>query len=314
MNLSDSTVYAQGRFCKYDDARVGLLSHGLNYGTGCFEGIRAFWDAEAAELNLLLATEHYARMQKSAKMLHIALPHSAAELTEITLELLARNRFQTDVYVRALAFKDDEDIGVRLHDVKDSFALIAIPFGKYVDVEGALNVCVSSWRRMDDASAPARAKITGIYVNSALAKSEALQNGFDEAIMLSADGHVSEGSAMNIFLVRENVIITPDPAQNILEGITRGLIIKLAESLGFKVVERAIDRSELYAADEIFFTGTGAGVLAVKAVDRRSVGSGEAGPITLRLIHLYERVVRAKEPTYKAWLRPVYAGRAATAR
>ena len=314
MNLSDSTVYAHGRFCKYDDARVGLLSHGLNYGAGCFEGIRAFWDAEGRELNVLHSTEHYERMQKSAKMLYMALPHAAPELTELTLELLARNRFETDVYVRALAFKDNEDIGVRLHDVKDAFALVAIPFGKYVDVEGGLNVCVSSWRRMDDASAPARAKITGIYVNSALAKSEALQNGFDEAIMLSADGHVSEGSAMNIFLVREGALITPDPAQNILEGITRGLMIKLAESLGFKVVERAIDRSELYAADEIFFTGTGAGVLAVTSVDRRTVGSGAAGEMTLRLMRLYERIVRAKEPAYKGWLTPVYAGRAAAAR
>lgn len=314
MDLHESIVYAQGRFCKYDDARVGLLSHGLNYGTGCFEGIRAFWDAQARELNLLLGNEHYERMVKSAKMLHIQLPHSPRELTEITLDLLARNRFETDVYVRALAFKDNEDIGVRLHDVKDAFALVALPFNKYVEAEGGLNVCVSSWRRMDDASAPARAKITGIYVNSALAKSEALQNGFDEAIMLSADGHVSEGSAMNIFLVRGGVIHTPDPAQNILEGVTRRVMMELAESLGIKVVERAIDRSELYAADEIFFTGTGAGVLAVTSVDRRVVAQGAMGPITARLIALYERVVRAKEPSRAQWLTPVYAHRGAAAK
>ena len=312
MNLSALTVYANGRFCKYDEGRVGLLSHALNYGTGCFEGVRGYWNAEAKELNLLLALDHFTRIETSAKMLHIQLPHTPAQLVDIALELCARNRFETDVYLRPLAFKDGEDVGVRLHDVRDAFAIIGIPFTKYHEgVDGGLAACVSSWRRIDDTVAPARAKITGTYVNSALAKSEALQNGFDEAILLSHDGHVSEGSAENIFLVRAQTLYTPDAAQNILEGCTRKAVMELARSLNLPVVERAIDRSELYAADEIFFTGTAAGIMPVTSVDRRPVGDGEIGPISATLEKVYQRVVRGREPAYASWLTPVYAGRSA---
>ncbi len=310
MELSKTTVYAGGRFCKYDDAKVGLLTHGLQYGTGCFEGIRGYWDAQARELLLLQLRQHYSRLEISAKILMMRLPHSVDELISITTELCARNKFEVDVYIRPVLYKSVEDIGVRLHNVEDGFAIVPVPFTRYLDVAGGLKTCVSSWRRADDASAPPRAKITGLYVNSALAKSEAQQNGFDEAILLSGDGHVSEGSAENIFLVKDRVVYTPDPAQNILEGCTRQAIIDIARSeFGLEVVERAIDRGELYSAQEIFFTGTAVGVMHVSSVDYRIVGNGNIGPVTKQLSDFYGRIVRGFEPAYRFWLTPTYGAR-----
>ena len=315
MNLSDVIVYAHGGFRRYDEAPIGLLSNGLNYGVGCFEGIRGYWDAQTRELNLLLVRDHFRRLERSAKMLQIRLGHTADELTELTLDVCARNRFESDVYVRPIAFKNNEDVGVRLHGVKDDVAIVAIPFTNYYDAaEAGLSVCVSSWRRVDDACAPARAKVTGLYVNSALAKTEAVQNGFDEAILLSGDGHVAEGSAENIFIVRDGALVTPDPSQNILEGITRKAVMNLAREHEIAVIERAVDRSELYACDEVFFTGTAAGIVPVINVDRRPVGDGAIGPITARLSGAYERVVRGKDPARAGWLSPVYSGRATARR
>jgi len=312
VKLSETTVYAGGRFCAYDHARVGLLTHGLQYGTGCFEGIRGYWDSQAHELNLVQLKEHFERLAISAKILTMTLPHSVAELAEITLELCARNKFETDIYVRPFIFKSAEDIGVRLHDVPEQLAIVPVPFTRYLHAVGGLRTCVSSWRRVDDACAPPRAKITGLYVNSALAKSEAQTNGFDEAIMLSADGHVSEGSAENIFLVRRGTIYTPDPSQNILEGCTRRSILEIArDEFDIPIVERAIDRGELYAADEIFFTGTAVGIVHVASVDHRQVADGELGPITRKLAEFYSRVVRGVEPRYRRWLSGVYGSRPA---
>ncbi len=310
MNLREISVYAGGRFCAYDDAKVGLLTHGLQYGTGCFEGIRGYWVPGDRELYLVQLREHYERLAISAKILMMTLPRPIEELIEITAELVARNRFETDIYIRPCVFKAAEDIGVRLHNVPDSFAIIPVPFTSYLDASGGLKAGVSSWRRADDSAAPPRAKITGLYVNSALAKSEAIANGFDEAIMLSHDGHLAEGSAENIFLVKRGVLYTPDPSQNVLEGCTRRSIIEIAsKEFNLDVVERSIDRSELYGADEIFFTGTAAGVLHVSSVDRRMVADGSAGPITKKLAAYYDRAVHGKEPKYDAWLTRTYASR-----
>ena len=307
MELSEVTVYAKGGFARYEDAKVGLLTHGLQYGTGCFEGIRGYWVPEQSELFLVLLRDHYERLETSTKILTMSLPKSVDELVEITVELCLRNGYKTDVYIRPFAYKAAEDVGLRLHNVPDAFAIVPIPFTHYVDLDRGLDVCVSSWRRMDDTMAPPRAKITGLYVNSALAKSEAVQNGFDEAILLSHDGHVSEGSAENIFLVRRGVLYTPDPSQNVLEGVTRRAIMAIAQhELGLEVVERAIDRGELYCAQEVFFTGTAVGVAYVASVDRRPVGDGEMGPITKLLSSLYARIVTGREPRYLEWLTPAY--------
>jgi branched-chain amino acid aminotransferase len=307
---SDLTVFIDGRFAKYEDAKVGLLTHGLQYGTGCFEGVRGFWSEGDEELYLLHVRDHYVRLAQSAKILLIDLPHSVDELTELTVDLVARNGFRQDIYIRPCTFKSSEEIGVRLHDIRASFAVIALPFTKYFDASAGLTCGVSSWRRVDDTSMPARGKITGAYVNSALAKSEAMLNGFDEAIMLSHDGHVSEGSAENIFVIRGGVLYTPDPSENILEGITRRTVMHLARhELGLTVVERSIDRSELFCADEVVLTGSAAGVQYVSTIDHRPVGDGRQGPIAKRLGELYAQLTRGELPQYADWLIKTYASR-----
>src|SRR5438132_5666096 len=285
---ADYWVYFDGELRRYGDAHLGLLTHALHYGTGCFEGIRAYWSAQQAQLNVFRLQEHFERMRGNARMLHMALPHPVDELCAITVEILRRNGFTSDVYVRPLVYKSNEEIGIRFHTLSDGFMIVTVPFGAYVDTTGGIRCQVSSWRRIDDNVAPARSKSTGIYVNSALAKTEAHLNGFDEAIVLSQDGHVSEGSAENIFLLRQGSLVTPPVSANIVEGITRRTLMTLArEELDIDVVERAVDRSELYLADEVILCGTGAEVSPVIEIDRRVLGDGEPGPVTRKLQDLY---------------------------
>ncbi len=312
MDLSSITVFAGGDFRRYDEAKVGLLTHGLQYGTGCFEGIRGYWEPGDKELYLVLLRAHYERLKTSAKILLMEIPYTVDELVDMTVELVTRNRFEKDIYIRPCVFKAAEDIGVRLHNVPDAFAMIPVPFKSYLDASKGLNVCVSSWRRADDTMAPPRAKITGLYVNSALAKTEAITNGYDEAILLSHDGHVSEGSAENIFLVRHGKLYTPDPSQNVLEGCTRRAIMDVATHFGIQIIERSIDRGELYSADEVFFTGTAAGIAYVASVDRRIVGDGTMGPVAKQLGDYYQRAVRNLEPIHAHWLTATYAHKKST--
>jgi len=303
--LGDISVYHGGGFVKYRDAKVGLLTHGLNYGTGCFEGIRGYWNDAHEELYLFRLAEHFERLHRSAAFLLIQLDDDVDTMCRNTIELVHRNEYRQDVYVRPIAFKAAEEIGVRLHNVRDDFAIVAIPHRSYFDTGKGLRTCVSSWRRIDDNSAPARAKLTGVYVSSALAKSEALGNGFDEAIMLTQDGHVAEGSAENVFIVREGVVHTPPFSDAILEGITRKSLIELLrDELRIEVVERTIDRSELYAADEVFFSGTAVGVSPVIEVDRRPVADGTIGTISSALGELYREITLGTVSKYRKWLTP----------
>jgi len=300
-------VYLDGEVKRYADAKVGLMTHALQYGTGVFEGIRGYWSPEHEQLFVLKLREHFRRMQNSVKVLKLKIPMNLDELCETSIELVRRNNFRQDVYIRPFAFKSSEEIGVRLHNLKDSFAIYVTPFGNYVEVDGGIRCMVSSWRRIDDNAAPARAKITGIYVNSALAKTEAMENGFDEAIMLAQDGHVCEGSAENIFLLRDGKAFTPPSSDNILEGLTRLAMVELLrKELDMEVVERSIDRSELYIADEIFLCGTGAQISPVIEVDRRPIGDGQVGPVVSQLQKLYFDIVRGRNNKYRSWLTPVY--------
>ena len=300
-------VYLDGEIKRYQDARLGLMTHALHYGTGVFEGIRAYWNPEHEQLFILKQRDHYARLLRSIKVLKLKIPLPLDELCTLSVELVRRNGFRQDTYIRPIAFKSSEEIGVRLHNLKDSFAIYVTPFGNYVDIERGIRCMVSSWRRIDDNVAPPRAKITGIYVNSALAKSEAMENGFDEAIMLTHDGHVCEGSAENLFIVRDGRVFTPPATDNILEGITRLALMQLMkEELGLEVVERSIDRSELYVADEVFLCGTGAQISPVVDVDRRLVGDGRVGPVVSKLQRLYFDAVRGRNEKYLDWLTPVY--------
>jgi branched-chain amino acid aminotransferase len=300
-------AFFKGEIVPIEEAKVSVRTHTLNYGTGCFEGIRGYWNEEEQQLLIFKLREHYERFMESCRILFIELPYSAGELTRITLDLLRLEGFREDTYIRPLAYKADEAIGVKLHDMQDEVAIFTTPFGRYVEAEEGARVHVSSWRRVSDNMIPARGKIVGAYVNSAFAKTEAVMNGYDEAIVLNHNGHVSEGSAENLFIVRHGVIATPPVTDNILEGITREVVIQLCrEVLGCEVVERQIDRSELYVADELFFTGTGVQIAAIVEVDNRRVGNGAMGPAVRQLRELYFNVVRGRIPDYRHWCTPVY--------
>jgi branched-chain amino acid aminotransferase len=302
----DLWAFFHGGFVPLRDANISVMTHALNYGTAVFEGIRAYWNADEGQLYALDLLPHYERIIRSARVLYMAVPYTPQQMADATLELLRRDRLQEDVYIRPLIYKSSELIGVRLHNLDADFTIFAIPFGKYIDTESGVRAQVSSWRRTDDNAIPARSKITGAYVNSALAKSEAQLNGFDEAIVLTQDGHVSEGSAENLFIVRGGILVTPPVTDNVLEGITRKRLMSVANDLGIAVIERSIDRTELYSADEIFLCGTGAQVSPVIEVDRRTVGDGRPGPITSRLSRTYFDAVRGKADAYRSWVTPVY--------
>jgi len=283
------------------------MTHAFNYGTAAFGGVRAYWNEEEQQLYIFRPYDHFRRLLRSAHLLCMEFEHTPESLTEIVKALLRAEEAREDRYIRPLVYKADEVIGVRCHDLHDEITIFSIPFNRYVSNDTGAHVTISGWRRVDDNAIPARGKITGAYANSALIKSDAMRAGFDEALVLTEDGHISEGSAENVFMVRDGVLITPPVYANILEGITRRTVIQLArEMLGLEVVERPIDRTEVYICDELFLTGTAAQITAVTKVDHRVVGSGEMGPITSRLRALYDDVVRGKVPQYRTWNVPVY--------
>jgi branched-chain amino acid aminotransferase len=270
--------------------------------------LRGYWNKDVEQLFVFRILDHYGRFLDSAKLLMMKLSYSTSELAEITVELLRREGWRQDVYVRPLAYKADEGIGVRLHGLTDALTIFSLPFGRYIEREEGAHVTFSSWRRVDDNAIPARGKISGSYVNSALAKSDAMLSGFDEALVLNADGHLSEGSAENVFIVRNGAAITSPVTDNILEGITRRTVMHLLRNeIGVEVIERPIDRSEVYLADEAFFCGTGVQIAAIAQIDHRSIGSGKMGPITAELRKLYFDIVRGKVGRYSHWCTPVYA-------
>lgn len=300
-------AFFRGQIVPIEEAKVSVMAHGLNYGTGCFEGIRAYWNTEEEELFVFRLAEHFERMLRSCRILRITLPYTVDELVETTMDLLRREGYRQDTYIRPLAFKGDEIIGVRLHDLTDEFAMFAVPFGRYIEKEEGAHVCISAWRRVDDNAVPARAKITGAYINSALVKTDAVLDGYDEALVLTQDGHISEGSAENFFIVRNGQLFTPPVSSNILEGITRDTVIELArEEMGLETVERSIDRSEVYVCEEAFFCGTGVQVAAITQVEHRPIGTGTIGPVVSRLREVYFDVVKGRNPKYRHWCTPIY--------
>jgi branched-chain amino acid aminotransferase len=303
-----SYAFFQGRIVPYSEATVGVLAHSLNYGTGVFGGLRGYWNDDEQQIFVFRPDDHYRRFLQSANMLCMELPYTLQDLTEVTLDLLRAEGHREDCYIRPLAFYPEPQIGVKLHGMVPELSVVSIPFGLYVENDKGAHVTVSSWRRVDDNSMPARGKIVGAYVNSAFVKTDAERAGFDEAIVLNADGHISEGSAANVFLVRNGVVLTPPVTDNILEGIVRRTVIQLLrEDLGVEVIERSIDRTELYIADEAFFSGTGVQLTAITKVDHRPIGSGKMGPVTTRLRDLFFRVVRGREDKYRHWCTPVFA-------
>ncbi|MFT5142154.1 MAG: branched-chain amino acid aminotransferase [Rhodothermales bacterium] len=299
-------AYFEGAIVPIEEARVPLTCNTLHYGTGCFGGIRAFWSEEDERLYLFRAAEHYQRLLRSAKIILAEVDYTIQQLIDITVQLLQKEGFRQNAYVRPLIYKDDGVFRVQLHDANDKLGIFSQPVGAYIKASGALHVAISSWRRVDDNMIPARGKLCGSYINSALAKSEANLAGYDEALELNHDGHVSEASAANFFMVRDGVLITPPVTSNVLEGITRRTVMHIAqEDLGIPVVEREIDRSELFLADEAFLCGTGVQVAAIGKVEHRTVGTGEEGPICSAIRDLNARIVTGRVPKYMDWLTPV---------
>ncbi|MCW5874372.1 MAG: branched-chain amino acid transaminase [Anaerolineales bacterium] len=299
-------AYFRGKIVPYSEAKVGVMTHALNYGTAIFGGVRGYWNDAEEELFIFRPKDHLKRLYNSAKLMVMDIPVGPDELMERIVELLQMEGHRQDVYLRPMAYFADEIIGVKLHDLQTEVTLFAVPFSKYVANDTGAHVTFSSWRRVDDNMIPARGKIAGAYVNTAFIKTDAVRAGFDEALVLTADGHISEGSAENVFMVRDGVIYTPPITDNILEGITRRSVIELGQHEGYTVVERSIDRTEVFLADEMFMTGTAAQVTAITKVDHRSIGDGSMGPITTRLRQLYDDAVRGRLPEFRHWNHPVF--------
>jgi branched-chain amino acid aminotransferase len=306
--LEDLICYFEGEFVPMRDAKVSIMTHAFLYGTAVFEGIRAYWNEEQGTLYGLFLREHMERIRRNAGILLMDDVPPADELVRLVVETAARNKLRQDLYIRPSFYKSTRAIGVRLHHLEHQLYILAVPFGNYIDVDKGVRLMSSSWRRNADEALPARAKIVGGYVNMAFQKSEAELNGFDEALVMTADGHASEASAANMFIVREGVLLTPPVTDDILEGVTRRAMFELAEANGFRVEVRSIDRSEIYVADEMFLCGTGVQLSPVVELDHRKIGTGEIGPITLRMRQAYFDAVRGRTPAFAHWLTPIPIG------
>jgi len=295
-------AFFEGKIVPFEDAKISVATHALHYGTGVFGGLRGYWNDEKKKLYVFRPYDHYRRLLNSGRMMNMHIPYDEESLIQLTLDLIRTEGWQTDIYIRPFIYKADMGIGVRLHDLKDELTIFSMPFKQYVKNDTNAHVTVSSWRRLDDNMIPARGKVSGAYANSALIKTDAALSGFDEALVLNQNGHISEGSAMNIFMVRDGVVITPPVTDNILEGITRKAAMELAEKeLGLQVVERSIDRTELFICEELFMTGSAAQIVAITKVDHRQIGKGEMGPVAGQLRQLFDDAVRAKNPKYAHW-------------
>jgi branched-chain amino acid aminotransferase len=300
-------AYFKGKIVPYEDAKIGVMTHSLNYGTAVFGGIRGYWNQEEEQLYLFRPKDHFKRFLASAKIMVMDLGLDIEGLLRLTIDLLHHEGHREDVYVRPLAYKADEAIGVKLHGLIDELTIFAVPFNKYVANDTNAHVTISSWRRLDDNAIPARGKISGAYANSALIKTDAVRAGFDEALVLTNEGHISEGSAMNVFMIRDGILVTPPRTENILEGITRASVLAItANELDIEVVERPIDRTEVFLCEEMFMSGTAAQITAVTRVDHRVIGTGEMGPHTAKLRELFADIVRGRSPRYRDWNVPVY--------
>ena len=301
MDLSKHAFF-EGKIVPLADAKINIATHGFLYGTAVFTGMRAYWNEEKKRLFVFRPYDHFRRLLHSTRIMAMETSFNEESLIQLSLDVLRADHWQQDVYLRPTFYKSDMGIGVRLHDLKEEFCLFTMAFEKYVKNDSNAHVTISSWRRIDDNMIPARGKVAGAYANSALIKTDANRAGFDEALVLDQNGHISEGSAMNVFMLRDGVLITPPVTDNILEGITRMTVMDLAKNeLGLPVVERSIDRTEVFVCEELFMTGTAAEIMAITRIDHRPVGAGVMGPVTTKLRGLYDEVIRAGNPRYQHW-------------
>ncbi|MGC8849539.1 MAG: branched-chain amino acid transaminase [Candidatus Bathyarchaeia archaeon] len=296
-------IWMDGEFVAWDEAKIHVLSHALHYGTGVFEGIRAYWNG--SNLLVFRLRDHIQRFINSMKIHWMNLPYGPEDLIEVILTLLKKNRLKTSSYIRPIAFRGLGEFGLNPMGSPVQCAIAAFPLGAYLKEKG-VRVCTSVWRRIPDESMPSTAKTCGAYVTSTLAKGEALMRGFDEAILLDSRGFLSEGSGENIFLVIDGVIHTPSVSSSILQGITRKTVIEIAKDEGFQVIERDILRSELYACEEAFFTGTAAEITPILEADNRVIGDGSTGKVTSILRDILSKAALGKIGRYRKWTTPVY--------
>jgi branched-chain amino acid aminotransferase len=300
-------AFFDGEIRPIHEAKISVMTQSFNYGTACFGGIRGYWNDAQKQLYVFRIQDHYRRFLNSGKILMAEIPYGVQELSAITIELLAREGWHQNCYIRPLIYKADEIIGVRLDDLHDKVTIFSVPMENYLPREAGLKLCTSSWRRVDDTAIPPRGKITGAYINSALAKTEAHLSGFDDALVLTQDGHVAEASAANLVMIRHGKLITPPATDNSLEGITLSSVLHLAQhELGLEVEARPIDRTEMYYAEEAFLCGTGAQVVSIASLDHRAVGNADMGPMTKAIRDLFFRVVRGDVEKYMHWLTPAF--------
>lgn len=296
-------AYFDSKFVPLNEANINIKTHAFLYGTSIFEGIRGYYLPETDSVAIFRLKEHMARLLESAHFYFLTPPHSVDDLCNITVELVKQNQPSTDIYIRPTLYKTGVNITPRMDSTENACCIWVHPLGNYLDTSKGLKVCVSSWRRLDDNALPPRAKAGANYLNTALMVTDSRNSGFDDAIALNQDGTVSEGSAMNLFLIKDNILITPGKTDNILEGITRDTLITLAQQeLGLTTEQRPVDRTELYRADEAFFCGTGAQVAPIASIDHRTIGKSGMGPITQQLQSLYFKAVRNQLPQYHNWV------------
>lgn len=295
-------AYFEGAVVPIGEATVSIATHAFNYGTAVFEGIRAYRQDDGSTA-LLFALEHYERLLRNARLLRASVPETAEGLVDVTRDLLRRNDHAGDAYVRPLVYKSAASIRVQLGGLDDRIGIFSMPLGDYLPT-GGIRVTVSSWQRVSDNAIPARGKIAGSYVNAAFASEDAHAAGYDDALLLTADGHVAEASAANVFVVHGREVATPPLEDDVLPGITRRAVMEIARDAGLQVVERRIDRSELYLADEVFLTGTGVQVAPVASIDDRPLGAS-GFPIARDIQRRYFAAVRGTDSRYAHWLTTV---------
>mgnify|MGYP001772702654 FL=1 len=296
-------IWHNGSIVPWQEAKVHVMTNGLHYGTGVFEGIRAYWNGK--QLYVFRLQDHVNRFFNSIKIYDFGIDFTKDQISEGIKETLRKNELKTDVYIRPLAVKGYGPIGLDVRKLKTEVFIITMPYGRYFEKEG-IEVLVSSWRRISSQTLPVIAKVTGHYSNSVLAKLDALNKGFDDAILLNEEGKVCEGTGENIMMVKDGVIYTPPISAGILDGITRRSIMEFAPDLGLKVVEKDIDRGELYTADELFFVGTAAEVTPILKVDGRQIGDGRVGPVSKKLKEYFFSITQGKVDKYLKWLEAVW--------
>lgn len=308
LQIEDLKVYFRNEFVEFKQANVSIANTAFLYGLGVFGGTRAHYNDQQDQLFIFRPQDHFARLSNSCKLCYFKnfnKDYTADKFTSVVKKLLKVNEIRQDVYIRTTIFVDETEIAPKFKDYSDSLAIFLYPLGDYVPTTG-MKCTVSSWRRIEDNAIPARGKMVGAYINTALTKTEALENGYNEAIVLDNNNHAVEGSAENLFMVRNDKVVTPPLHDNILEGITRKTTIQILEDEGHDVLERSIDRTELYFADEVFFTGTGAQIAPVTEIDKRTIGDGKVGEIAKKVQETYRNAVRGKIKKYQDWVVPVY--------